>query len=163
MGSLIFWPVLPLQDAFSVIVGSALVSPRYFIKTIQLIPFVKLVHLLFKRYEFQHPLLVLLLLGLLPSLLGTLLVPYFPSFLAAALVSFATYLSALVLSIAIYRAAPYHPLARYPGPFLNKLSKFRMVGIPYTFVRSYAEEILGTNCLVWEATRVLCRAPSPVR
>lgn len=84
-------------------------------------------HLLFKRYEFGDPKTIVLLLGVVPAGLTTLLVPHHPNVLMAALISFVTYLGTLLLSIVLYRIAPYHPLAKYPGPFLNKLTKFRMV------------------------------------
>ncbi|KAI9068086.1 high nitrogen upregulated cytochrome P450 monooxygenase 2 [Trametes sanguinea] len=44
----------------------------------------------------------------------------------AALVSSATFLSTLFLSIAFYRLSPFHPLAQYPGPLMCKLTKFWM-------------------------------------
>ena len=38
-----------------------------------------------------------------------------------------TYFATLLGSIAAYRISPFHPLARYPGPFIAKLSKLWMV------------------------------------
>ena len=38
----------------------------------------------------------------------------------------ALYLTTLVGSILAYRLSPFHPLARYPGPLLGKLSGFWM-------------------------------------
>ena len=38
----------------------------------------------------------------------------------------ALYLTTLAASIAAYRLSPFHPLARYPGPVLGKLSGFWM-------------------------------------
>ncbi|KAH7103623.1 high nitrogen upregulated cytochrome P450 monooxygenase 2 [Auriculariales sp. MPI-PUGE-AT-0066] len=35
---------------------------------------------------------------------------------------------ALLASIAVYRLSPWHPLARYPGPWLHKLTKLRKYG-----------------------------------
>ncbi|KAK7680564.1 hypothetical protein QCA50_016346 [Cerrena zonata] len=34
-----------------------------------------------------------------------------------------TYLLLLVTSVAIYRVSPFHPLAKFPGPVLNKITK----------------------------------------
>ena len=41
--------------------------------------------------------------------------------------TFFTYFATLLGSIAAYRISPFHPLARYPGPFIAKLSKLWMV------------------------------------
>ncbi|KAF9643937.1 cytochrome P450 [Thelephora ganbajun] len=40
---------------------------------------------------------------------------------------FASYLSLLLGYTIIYRVSPFHPLARYPGPFLARVSKLFMV------------------------------------
>jgi len=42
---------------------------------------------------------------------------------------FATYLSLLLGYTIIYRVSSFHPLARYPGPFLARVSKLFMVGV----------------------------------
>ncbi|KAL7277159.1 hypothetical protein ACG7TL_009005 [Trametes sanguinea] len=51
---------------------------------------------------------------------------------AAALVSCATFISTLLLSMALYRLSPFHPLARYPGPLMCKLTKFWMAFLSTT-------------------------------
>lgn len=38
---------------------------------------------------------------------------------------FSLFWSTLVTSILVYRVSPWHPLARYPGPLLCKLTKLR--------------------------------------
>lgn len=53
--------------------------------------------------------------------------PPFSAFLTAAAVSLSTMLASLVL----YRISPFHPLARYPGPFGCKITKFWMACIGY--------------------------------
>jgi len=42
---------------------------------------------------------------------------------------YAAYLSLLLGYTIVYRVSPFHPLARYPGPFLARVSKLFMVGV----------------------------------
>ncbi len=37
---------------------------------------------------------------------------------------FKTYLITLGISVAVYRVSPWHPLARFPGPYLRRISHF---------------------------------------
>jgi hypothetical protein len=60
-----------------------------------------------------------LLLVLPPAALGY---AYSTSILALAGLS-AVYLLALVASVAAYRLSPFHPLAKYPGPVLARVSR----------------------------------------
>ena len=46
------------------------------------------------------------------------------SFLAAFKLSCLVYLSALLISVIAYRLSPFHPLAKYPGPLLWRVSMF---------------------------------------
>ncbi|KAF7972354.1 hypothetical protein HWV62_18134 [Athelia sp. TMB] len=50
----------------------------------------------------------------------------FANIVTATLSTFSVYYSLIVLLAAFYRLSPFHPLAKYPGPLLNKLSKLRM-------------------------------------
>ena len=120
-------PLLAPREAFLTIIGFGLVRLLDIVDIGRADRCMKVSHLLFKRYEFETTVLLLLLLFLVPAALTTLLLPHFSNILTAAIASFSTYLSSLLLSIGIYRTAPYHPLAKYPGPFLNKISKFKMV------------------------------------
>ena len=54
---------------------------------------------------------------------------YYGSLLAAYAVSLSTYLAALLASVVLYRLAPFHPLAKYPGPLGARISKFWMAAI----------------------------------
>ncbi len=53
--------------------------------------------------------------------------------------SLATYVLALLSSIVIYRLSPWHPLARYPGPPLRKVSE--LVGAYYAAIGRKATAI----------------------
>ncbi|KAI0756346.1 high nitrogen upregulated cytochrome P450 monooxygenase 2 [Daedaleopsis nitida] len=103
--------ILSTHHALLVTVGSAL-----------------MVHLVFKRYEPRRvPVHVVLLLAV-PSFLSVLLVDRWPAIKALS-VTFSVFWTALVSSVALYRLAPWHPLARYPGPLFLPLSKWAMAWI----------------------------------
>ncbi|OBZ71623.1 hypothetical protein A0H81_08343 [Grifola frondosa] len=102
---------LPLRTALALVVSSALV-----------------VHQIFKRYETYSILAHVLLLLVPPRILAIYLEDHFTHFLCI-LVSYTLYLFTLILSISLYRVSPFHPIAHYPGPLLNKLSKLWMVWV----------------------------------
>lgn len=84
-----------------------------------------MVHLVYNKYE-VHPadfIPTFFLLVATPGLTSVSLLPHFSSPVLAYLVGFATFYTGLLTSIAIYRISPWHPLARYPGPILAKISK----------------------------------------
>lgn len=64
-----------------------------------------------------------------PSIPAIFFVPYFHGTALAVLSAFALFYFALVSSIVVYRLSPWHPLAKYPGPVLAKVSKFWAVKI----------------------------------
>lgn len=43
--------------------------------------------------------------------------------LSSCLITIAAYLLTLAISVTVYRLSPFHPLAQYPGPVLNKITK----------------------------------------
>ena len=86
--------------------------------------FFQLVHLIFKRTETRRPLWLFILLLAIPGCLTFLYLPHAGSIILAATKVFGLFWSTLATSILAYRASPWHPLARYPGPLLCKLSKF---------------------------------------
>ncbi|KAJ3527870.1 hypothetical protein NM688_g8068 [Phlebia brevispora] len=97
---------MPLRDAFLSIVGVGFI-----------------VYLIFKRWEPTNlPLLAFLLL-LTPASLSTLVTPHLGSVKGTAL-SILTYWATILISVTFYRLSPFHPLARYPGPIMCKLTKF---------------------------------------
>ncbi|KZV71626.1 cytochrome P450 [Peniophora sp. CONT] len=56
--------------------------------------------------------------------------------LLAALRLVALQIATLALFTLAYRISPFHPLARFPGPLINKLTSFRMMYIVYTGQRN---------------------------
>jgi hypothetical protein len=90
-------------------------------------PPLQAVHAIFNRFECEKawPLSALLLGA--PVITGVAL-RYVGLALAWPLLLIEFY-GVLGLSILLYRVSPFHPLARYPGPVLNKLSKFWMMHI----------------------------------
>lgn len=85
--------------------------------------YLQISYYLFKIYEPSTPLPVFVLLGIAPGVLVVVLQQHFNSFLSAFASIFLSYWSLLVIFIVAYRLSPFHPLARYPGPVLCKLSK----------------------------------------
>ncbi|KAJ7671556.1 cytochrome P450 [Mycena polygramma] len=82
-----------------------------------------LCHLVFNRLEPRTLFHFACLLCLPPILLTALVLPHASGILSAAALTFALYLSSLVTSLVFYRLSPLHPLAKYPGPLLCKVSK----------------------------------------
>lgn len=59
-----------------------------------------------------------------PTIAAVSLQTDYTSLASAAFVSFSVFYVTLVVSIVLYRLSPFHPLARYPGPLLAKVTKF---------------------------------------
>ncbi|RDB26248.1 hypothetical protein Hypma_006424 [Hypsizygus marmoreus] len=82
-----------------------------------------LTHGIFKRTETHEPVhLAILLLGI-PVVLTSLLVQHSTSFVSALVTTFLAYWGTLATSIVTYRLSPLHPLAKYPGPLICKVTK----------------------------------------
>ena len=112
---------LPERDALLTIVACGVVSHLVLRRPSSLTGTCQAAHLVFKRWEPKEPLVHLLLLLGVPATLSSLLVGRY------ALVTFGIYWTSLVASIVMYRMSPFHPLARYPGPLLHRLTKLRVV------------------------------------
>ncbi|KAF7317104.1 hypothetical protein HMN09_00445100 [Mycena chlorophos] len=80
-------------------------------------------HTVFRRLEPRSLLVFGILLALIPALLTPLFLPHASSVFTAMLYTFAVYLLSLVSSVVIYRLSPFHPLAKYPGPLIGRISK----------------------------------------
>ena len=88
--------------------------------------FLQLVHLIFKQTETRRPSSLFFLLLAIPACLSFLYLPHASSAILAAVKVFSLFWSTLVTSILVYRISPWHPLAKYPGPLLCKLTKFHL-------------------------------------
>lgn len=85
-------------------------------------------HLVFKRYEPHRAAVHALLLLAVPAFLSGLFLDRWPAIKALS-ATYSVFWTTLSFSIALYRLSPWHPLARYPGPLLLKLSKWSMAWI----------------------------------
>lgn len=81
-------------------------------------------HAVFNKFEPSRLLSLVLLLGVLPIFSVLFLRPHFVTFWHAASVAYSTYYVVLGFSVVLYRISPFHPLAKYPGPLMGKISKF---------------------------------------
>nr|VWO97897.1 Cytochrome P450 monooxygenase AKT7 (EC (AK-toxin biosynthesis protein 7) [Ganoderma boninense] len=105
-------------------------------------------HQVFRSYETfnagVHAAILLAPPALLTFLADSPSSPTQRALLRAFLANLATYLTALVLSLLVYRVSPVHPLARYPGPLGCKLSKFWLgfaciPGFQHRYIKSLHE------------------------
>ncbi|THH07840.1 hypothetical protein EW146_g9188 [Bondarzewia mesenterica] len=84
------------------------------------------VHGFFNRFEPRGATTILFLVFATPAVLSFLL--YLSSLSAFSLsnflISYAVFWFFLLFSLAFYRLSPFHPLAKYPGPVLFKLTRF---------------------------------------
>ncbi|KAH9477842.1 Cytochrome P450 67 [Psilocybe cubensis] len=82
-----------------------------------------IVHLIYRQLE-PRQFSVALVLNFGVPLALSVWEPYHKSFVLEALRVFPLFWFTLVASIIAYRLSPWHPLAKYPGPLLGKVSKF---------------------------------------
>ncbi|KAJ7461562.1 high nitrogen upregulated cytochrome P450 monooxygenase 2, partial [Mycena latifolia] len=78
-------------------------------------------HLYFNRFEPQSASIPLLLLTIQPPLL--LLALAVPLSWVHIFATYAFFILTLCSSIGVYRISPWHPLAEFPGPLVNKVTK----------------------------------------
>ncbi|KAF8640282.1 hypothetical protein AX16_010177 [Volvariella volvacea WC 439] len=102
------------QDALSLVVGTGLVS-----------------HWIFKRTETSEPVYAGALLIGTPACLVPLIKQHFSSTISAFIWTMSLYWTTLATSIVVYRLSPWHPLGKYPGPMLHRISKLRMAFIAW--------------------------------
>ncbi|KIM78409.1 hypothetical protein PILCRDRAFT_11126 [Piloderma croceum F 1598] len=99
---------------------------------------------IFKRFEPDKPGPVGFLLVVTPSILVPVLHLHILSLPLAITTTFSLYYSLILFYVATYRLSPFHPLAKYPGPITNKLSKLTMsyiasTGKQHTYYRKLHE------------------------
>lgn len=64
-----------------------------------------------------------ILLAVVPGTLVFFIHKEFATLLGAILTTYVTYWSLILVYTVTYRLSPFHPLAKYPGPLLCKISK----------------------------------------
>ncbi|EKM55975.1 uncharacterized protein PHACADRAFT_209483 [Phanerochaete carnosa HHB-10118-sp] len=85
-------------------------------------------HWIFNRWEPTDIPTLFILLLLAPAAASTLLIQHHGVTYGVAL-TFFTYHASLLSSITVYRISPFHPLARYPGPLLAKVTRWYLTFI----------------------------------
>ena len=80
-------------------------------------------HVIFSRVEPRGAAVIGILILGIPAMLSIALRASFVSLFSSVAFTFPNYLLALLTSVCIYRLSPFHPLARFPGPVLFRLSR----------------------------------------
>ena len=95
-----------------------------------------------------------------PAILTKFYLPRAAGLLSASVTVSGTFWMSLLASICVYRLSPWHPLAKYPGPILCKLSKFRLAYLcargKQHVVYQTLHEIYGDVVRVGEPSFSLC-------
>ena len=68
----------------------------------------------------------------MPAIPIPFLVQHHSNLVVTSAVSFSIFYTTLLSSITLYRVSPFHPLYKYPGPFLAKVSKLWNVRVMMT-------------------------------
>jgi hypothetical protein len=89
----------------------------------------QITYLVFHYLEPQKPIHLSILLVVIPIALAPLLRSFTSSFVIAISLSIFFHNALILMFAVIYRLSPYHPLAKYPGPIPNRVSKWWMAYI----------------------------------
>ncbi|KAI0688711.1 cytochrome P450 [Cytidiella melzeri] len=92
--------------------------------------FALVVHWIFRRWEPIQIIPVCSLIIGAPTFLSRLFVQQYGT-PCAMLLTFTVYYASIAASVIAYRVSPFHPLARYPGPMVAKLSAFWLAWIAF--------------------------------
>ena len=89
-------------------------------------------YLIYKHYEPANIPSALFFLFLIPGLVARQSLSHFSHALVAAVAVYSAYWALIILYTIAYRLSPFHPLARYPGPLLCRVSKLWIAYIAST-------------------------------
>lgn len=94
----------------------------------------QVVHAVYRKYEVDPAFIVstTALLLVPPSIVTYLLSAGNSSLIKALSTAFSVFFAVLIGSIIWYRISPFHPLSKYPGPFIARVSKFHALKIMVT-------------------------------
>ena len=122
-------------------------------------------HRFFQKYEPQSPGICAFLLLIVPAVVSGVFVRGASSVLGPLCRTYAIFYTSLILSVVFYRLSPFHPLAKYPGPALAKVSKLWFVG-SFENTRQVLDadysSIQGAPGLAGEAARSLSEPPQEI-
>lgn len=105
-------------------------------------PLVQVTYFIYKRYEPANIPSAIFLLLAIPGLLVQQLRSHFSDVLSAIAAIFSAYWAFIIIYTIAYRLSPFHPLAKYPGPLLCKVSKLWVSHIASTGkYHLYAKEL----------------------
>ena len=111
----------------------------------------------FQKYDLQSPRICGFLLLVVPAVGSRALIEG-PSSNPNLLRTYAIFYTTLISSVVFYRLSPFHPLAKYPGPVLAKVSNLWFVSI-----YGSALECSGlTPCPIQGAPRLARKAACPL-
>ena len=108
-------------------------------------------HRFFQKFEPRSPGTYAFLLLIVPAVVSGVFVKGASSVLSPLFRTYVIFYTSLISSVVLYRLSPFHPLARYPGPTLAKISKLRFVSIRGSAVKcSTLISLLSKAYLGWQ-------------